>query len=281
MNSKSTFNKTSLATSIALSGALLMAATQAHAGWAGGQTATVAGHENIEVGVSTVSAGTVHTPGLAGIGVSTYPTYGTSQKIDFDGISAFSGSGPRYTLSAPITSAPSTHNNLGVFTFMQVGTSDVWYGEWSENGATVVDGTTYNGRQVYYSGMNADNTIPGSQFSPVTASYFVEGVNSVSNPIGVLFGQFDATFRGTYGTLTGQIGAFGHHVIDIGTANISANAQISGTGVVATTVSGGSTLASGGTIEGQFYNGHTGIAGLIDFNGTVYDTAFGGTKIVP
>lgn len=275
MKNQSTLKKNTLAMSILLGGALMLVGTQSQAApWASGASAPVSGYENIEVGISTVNGGP-HSAGNAGIGVSTHPTQSTDGKIDFIGLTAYAGSGPVYNLNFPITEAPATHTNLGVFSFAQAGSGDVWFGEWSENGSTAVNGTTYNGRQVYYIGDNADTSIPGSFFSPVQITYNVTGINNQYSATGVLSGQFEANFYGAAGTLTGDIQDTNGFKIDIGLAGISSSAAISSV-INATASDTNGTLATGGVVSGHFFNNHDAVAGIVDFAGTQYDTAFGG-----
>lgn len=273
MKIKSIFSHAKLASSIALGSSLLMLGAQLQAApWAGTQSAAVSGYENIQVGVSNVPFGP-HSWGNAGIGISNFPLLGVGAKVDFEGL--INGvSGPIYQLDFPITEAPDSHDELGVFSFARAGDGDVWFGEWSENGDTVSGGTTYNGRQVYYFGDNADQSIPGSVSSPVQINYNVTGINNQYSSVGVLAGQFEANFYGVSGTLTGDIQDSAGFKIDIGTAVISSSAAISGSGAVASDNSG--SLATGGAVSGNFFNNHDAVAGIIDFAGTQYDTAFGG-----
>lgn len=276
MKIKDLFNKGSLTASIALGSALLVAGTQVQAApWAGTQSAAVSGYEYIQVGVSNVPFGP-HSWNNAGIGISNFPLLGTASKVDFEGLTD-GLTGPIYHLDFPITEAPETHDELGVFSFAKAGDGDVWFGEWSENGDTVVDGTTYNGRQVYYYGDNADESIPGSISSPVQITYNVTGINNQYSTTGVLSGQFVANLYGANGTLTGDMVDANGFKIDIGTAIVSSTAQITSltsAGAVASDSSG--TLATGGSVSGNFFNSHDAVAGLVDFAGTQYDTAFGG-----
>ncbi|EMR13197.1 hypothetical protein MPL1_06340 [Methylophaga lonarensis MPL] len=273
MQTKDFFKHAKLAGNIALASSLLMAAAQVQAApWAGTQSAAVSGYQYIQVGVSNVPFGP-HSWGNAGIGISNFPLLGVTARVDFEGLTN-DLTGPIYHLDFAITEAPETHDELGVFSFARAGDGDVWFGEWSENGNTVSGGTTYNGRQVYYHGDNADQSIPGSFSSPVQIKYNVTGINNQFSTVGVMAGEFEANFYGVYGTLTGDIQDTAGFIIDIGTAEISSSAAISGSGAVASDNSG--TLATGGAISGNFFNNHDAVAGIIDFAGTQYDTAFGG-----
>jgi len=274
MKTRTLLKYAKLARNIALcTSALAMAAQVQAAPWAGSQSGAVSGYEHIEVGISVVPFGP-HSMGNAGIGVSSFPGFGTAGKVDFEGLTD-GLTGPIFQLEAPITEAPETHDELGVFSFARAGSGDVWYGEWSENGDTPAKGGTYNGRQVYYQGDDADESIPGSATAPVQVTYNVTGINNAYSSTGVLSGQFDASFYGSAGTLTGDITDANGFTIDIGNATISDSAAISGSG--ATAADSGDTLATSGTVDGHFFNDQDALAGIVDFGaGSDYNTAFGG-----
>lgn len=273
MKTNALFNKQTLVKSLAVGGTLFMVAAQVQAApWAGTQSNAISGYEYIQVGVSNVPFGP-HTMGNAGIGISNFPLFGTAGKVDFEGLTD-GLAGPIYHLDFPITEAPETHDELGVFSFARAGDGDVWFGEWSENGNTASGGTTYNGRQVYYYGDDADESIPGSISAPVQISYNVTGINNQYSTTGVLSGQFDGTFYGSVGTLTGEIEDTNGFNVNIGTATISSAAVVTGSGAIASDSSG--TLATGGNVSANFFNNHDAVAGIVDFSGTQYDTAFGG-----
>jgi len=217
MKTQSTLKKNTLATSILLGGALMLVGTQSQAApWA--SSAPVSGYENIEVGISTVNGGP-HNAGNAGIGVSTHPTQSTDGKVDFIGLTAYAGSGPVYNLNFPITEAPATHTNLGVFSFAQAGSGDVWFGEWSENGSTAVNGTTYNGRQVYYIGDNADSNVTINNLLGSVVNYNVIGINKFAENGVMNQGGFTADFGAL--ELTGYVENTASGIkLDIGTASI-------------------------------------------------------------
>lgn len=265
----------------AIGAALLASGIQAQAApWAGTQSGAVAGYEHIQVGISNVPFGP-HSIGNAGIGVSNFPILGTTAKVDFEGL--IDGlSGPVYNLNFPITEAPETHDELGVFSFARAGEGDVWFGEWSENGETPVGGTTYNGRQVYYYGNNADTNVLGRYFASAVVDYNVQGINkvtvdSVTGAVtgGVLSGTFTADFGAL--TLTGSIAdAATGKALDIGTANIGLlTAAISGSSAAFSI--NGVDQATGGTVSGHFFNNQDALAGIADFGaGSDYNTAFAG-----
>ncbi|MCU4675291.1 hypothetical protein N7931_06550 [Catenovulum sp. 2E275] len=228
----------------------------------------------VSVGKSDVNAGTVHTAGLAGFGVN---ATGIGTQVDFQGISGYStssyanvdwGTHEVFQFSAPYSGAPSSHGNMGVFAFAKIGSDDLWIGEWSSNGDV-----TNGSHTVYYFGKDYDSSIPSSG----SVTYNVVGINDYSSASGgnLLSGEFEATFNGSYGTLTGSIENSNGFKIDIGTAAISSTAIISGSTAEASDSSG--SLASNGDVSGRFYNSHEDLAGMVEFTNNQYDTAFGGS----
>ncbi|WP_411851127.1 Slam-dependent surface lipoprotein [Stenotrophomonas sp. LGBM10] len=213
---------------------------------------------NISVGASQVQAGP-HSRDKAGIGVS---TVSGGLKVDFAGLSAYSGKTPIngvtvQTLNVPITGTPGSHSGMGYFSFVKVGSGDVWFGEWSRDGAS-----SFSNRQVYYVGDRTGTTLPAG-----TASYAVAGLNQFSGS-NLLQGTFNADFGA--GTLTGVLNGTG---LVVG-VNASINA---GSASFA-----GAAFANGaaGTTQGQFFGANAAsLAGIATFAGnSQYDTAFGGTK---
>ncbi|WP_052063868.1 Slam-dependent surface lipoprotein [Nitrincola sp. A-D6] len=232
----------------------------------------MSGYEYIQVGVSNVPFGP-HSWNNAGIGISNFPLLGTSAKVDFEGLTD-GLTGPIYHLDFPITEAPETHDELGIFSFAQAGDGDVWFGEWSENGETVVDGTTYNGRQVYYHGDDADSNVTTNNLLGSVVDYNVTGINKYTEN-GVMQGTFTADF-GTL-ELTGYVQNTTSNIkLDIGTADIGLNtAAVSGNGAVFSV--SGVDVATGGTVNGHFFNNQDALAGIANFGaGSDYNTAFGG-----
>ncbi len=256
---------------------LAIAATLVVSGAANAFDGDSSNTSNVAVGVSTVNAPPFHYPNRAGIAVN---SSGLTNFVDFESLKNYGSSNNStvdwgthtvYELNFPYTGAPEDHDNLGVFAFAQAGDGDVWFGEWSAYGTS--DAT----RTVYYSGLNEDTSIPGSISVPVEATYNVVGINNYDPTSGgnLLSGQFDATFYGVTGTLTGDIENASGFNINIGNATISATAVISSSNAVASDTGG--TLASSGTVSGRFFNSYADLAGIVDFSGTQYDTAFGGS----
>lgn len=219
----------------------------------------------VNVGQSNTTT-PMHTGTGAGIAVV---ATGIDKLITVSGLTDYVGADANgvYNLSYG-SSLPTDHSTLGVFHFAKVGSSDVWFGEWSQT-ASASDGT----HTVYYVGDSTGTTVPTSG----SATYAVKGVSDYGNN-GLLSGAFAANF--TTGTLRGVISnATSGYAVNIGVASINAaNASFSGTGASAS-VSGAS-VASGGTVTGNFYGANAAsLAGAASFgNHSVYDTAFGGTK---
>ncbi|MDG2527836.1 Slam-dependent surface lipoprotein [Caulobacter endophyticus] len=252
--SRSTFKTLILAsvTAVALAGV-------AHAGIVGESTDPSV----LQVGVSTINAGP-HTAGKSGVSVK---SIGLSAFVDFQGLQAVSpSSGGVSTINSPST-APGSHNGMGVFNFAKVSTGDIWFGEWSDT-ANANDGT----HTVYYVG---DDT--GATAGTGTASYTVKGLSDYATN-GILEGTFNADFTGS--TLSGFVqSASTGYKVDIGSVGIS-GLNIASTAANATATQGATTLASGGEVSGKFFGANAAaLAGVVTFGGnSVYDTAFGGTK---
>ncbi|SEG84765.1 Slam-dependent surface lipoprotein [Marinobacterium lutimaris] len=248
-------HKLKLANAVALTLASLALAGAVQADVVGGSTNT----SNVAISASTVPFGP-HTAGMAGVAVN---STGINQFVDFGGLTSYGGTPTNgvYTLNFPYSGAPEDHDSLGVFNFAQVGSSDVWFGEWSAYGNS--DAT----RTVYYSGSNADTAVP----SAGTATYAVTGLNNFSGS-NALSGQFTADFGAS--TLTGTL-ANANTQVSIGTATINNDASVSGNGAFGNF---NGSLVTGGEVSAQFYNGQADLAGIVDFAGTDFDTAFGGSQ---
>jgi len=222
----------------------------------------------VDIDISTVNGGP-HSSGKAGIAVQ---YTGITNFVDFQGLSAYGGtSNGVHVLNFPYDYEPgeepeTDHSGLGVFHFAQVGTSDVWFGEWSASG-TNGDAT----RTVYYSGVSADSSVPTSG----TATYTVVGINNYD---GTAASLLNGTLTADFGAATltgGMINSSFTKGVNIGTANINSDASVTGSNAYGAF---NGTTVTGGTVSAQFYNGQADLAGLVDFAGTQYDTAFGGSK---
>ncbi|WP_343525295.1 Slam-dependent surface lipoprotein [Sphingomonas sp.] len=241
--------------------ATVLAAGTAQAQFAGGSSDT----DKVTVGESNVNGGP-HVSGRAGIAVP-----GTEGKrVDFQGLSLYALpdlNGVRHLNMA--SSSTQDHSRYGDFRFAQVGSADLWFGEWSQTGnASAGDHT------VYYVGNSSGTTVPTSG----TATYAVKGISDYANK-GVLTGTLTANFgSGTSGTLSGSLSnASTGAGVNIGTARII-GASFTGNGAVAT--QSGTTVASAGAVSGRFFGASAAaLAGTVKFDGArQHDTAFGGTK---
>ncbi|KAA8730824.1 hypothetical protein F4V57_14560 [Acinetobacter qingfengensis] len=163
------------------------------------------------------------------------------------------------------------HGNIGVWNFKQVGSADVWFGNWAtEVGTTkAADPSTYT---VFYNGQAVDSAISSANYG-VTANYSVSGLNNGNYYSGTYVATFGASATGT-GTLTGTL-TDGTSTFNVGTATINnATAAISGSNASWT---GGKT-ASGGVVSGNFFNTQAQLAGIATFTDRSYDIAFGGVR---
>jgi hypothetical protein len=212
----------------------------------------------IKVGKSVVNAGP-HRAGMAGFGLG---TMSNGKAVDFDGVAAFSSptavKGVR-SLATGIVGAPGSHSGFGHFNFVKVGSGDVWFGEWSKDGAA----GGFSHRQVYFSGDRTGTTLPAG-----TATYAVAGLRRF-NGRNVLSGTFQANFGS--GSLIGSLK--GADLALVVKADIKhADASFAGTA----TANG----AVAGVTQGNFFGANAAaLAGIATFAGnSQYDTAFGGTK---
>ncbi|MDP8186014.1 Slam-dependent surface lipoprotein [Phocoenobacter skyensis] len=153
---------------------------------------------------------------------------------------------------------PGFHNKLGDFAYKQVGSQELYFGEW-----VAKDANPNTARVVYYAGNNKTQIMPTNG----VAVYSVKGINQNSElNKALLNGEFTANFN--TGNLTGTIAKTGLTVgVD---ARINANASFEG-----------SATANGanGSTNGHFFGSDaSALAGCAKFENNQYDTAFGGTK---
>lgn len=245
---------------LAVAAALALAGTAQAADIVGAASPATDAQLYVKVGASEVNGGP-HSAGKAGIGVG---TVSNAKPIDFQGLAAYSapttvnGVTVR-TLAMPITGTPGSHSGMGHFNFVKVGSGDVWFGEWSKDGAA----GGFNNRQVYFVGDRAGTTLPAG-----VATYSVAGLNKF-NGSNLLSGTFRANFGN--GTLLGGLSGGGLS-INVNANINSANASFAGTATANGSVSG--------TTQGQFFGANAAtLAGIATFSGnSQYDTAFGGSK---
>ncbi|QJX02161.1 hypothetical protein HML84_08805 [Alcanivorax sp. IO_7] len=167
-----------------------------------------------------------------------------------------------HTLSSPIDVDDPDHSGMGVFSFAQAGSEDVWFGEWSEAG-----GPNFEHRAVYYVGEkgNVDATMPTSG----QVDYTVTGINQHTAG-GALGGTLTADFGGN--TVTGS---FSSSALSIGV-----DATISGSSFSGDAIAIGGAGTETGVSVGEFYGTNAAaLAGMATFSGNSdYDTAFGGAR---
>ncbi|EMC2290394.1 hypothetical protein VB661_004118 [Salmonella enterica] len=164
---------------------------------------------------------------------------------------------------APGAGTPVDHSGLGVWSFAQVGSEDVWYGTWSEqaSGGGKVAGT----HNAWYVGedSNVATTLP------VSATYTVRSIN---NSTQTATSQISATFNGGSNGTASSTG-------DIAFSGGSINTVGNDVRLAASSVSVASNGGSGGTLSGNFYGtGASSVAGAVAFSNRDLNTAFGGTK---
>lgn len=168
---------------------------------------------------------------------------------------------------APGPGTPVDHSGLGVWSFAQVGSQDVWFGEWDAESTTGAIGTKVAGTHtVWYNGENGNvaSTLPTA--APVT--YTVRSINNYSGST-LPTSTLTANFATGAASATGDIGFTG------GTINtVGSDVRLAASGVSVASASG-----TGGSLDGKFYGtGAAGVAGIVTFSDRTKDTAFGGSK---
>ncbi|MDQ8936780.1 Slam-dependent surface lipoprotein [Acinetobacter rudis] len=210
---------------------------------------------NLILSSTAVQAGVNGVLGGATVDFSHFKMLGA----DANGVYHFSGS------DIPVPS----HQGLGVWDFKQIGSKNIYFGEWAKE---VKDSAGKYTKQadtathtVFYTGDNADKSIS----STGTANYTVTGLNNGNHYAGTYTADFGAK------TLTGTL-SNGSNTFNLGNASINAsNATISGHNA---SWSGSSLNATGGTVSGQFFNNQQDLAGIAQFADKTKDIAFGGSK---
>ncbi|MCL2891677.1 Slam-dependent surface lipoprotein [Brenneria tiliae] len=245
--------------------AIASAAGLAQADIVGGQTDT-----NSPFYVDTATFGTI---GAAGAGVEgqindevasfshfARPAYYNSTT------DAYNVSGRQLVADGAPGSGQYDHSGIGVWSFAQVGSEDVWYGTWSEESTSGAVGTKVAGtHNAWYVGEDSDvaTTLPAS------ATYTVRSINnSTQTATSVLSATFNGGSNGTASS-TGDITFSG------GSINTAGNdVQLAASGVSVASNSG-----TGGSLTGNFYgNGASSVAGVVAFANRDLNTAFGGAK---
>ncbi|MFI8033007.1 Slam-dependent surface lipoprotein [Acinetobacter sp. ABJ_C3_5] len=166
----------------------------------------------------------------------------------------------------PVSAMPPSHSALGNFNFGQVGTQEVYFGEWWKAGDTSASAS----HTVYYAGDNTNTTVPTAG----TATYTVAGINgSAAN---LLTGNFTANFGA--GTLEGSLTGTGTSVSNLTLDGVTFNpgsAAFSGFAIA----NGTAGLNDSGAVQGHFFGANAAaLAGIAKFDNVSYNTAFGGAK---
>ncbi|NYT79636.1 hypothetical protein H0A71_21960 [Alcaligenaceae bacterium] len=184
-----------------------------------------------------------------------------------DDTGVYNHSGRLIVAAGAPSSGPQDHSKLGVWSFAQAGSHDVWFGEWSAESATGDVGTKTPGTHtVWYVGENDDvaSTLPTD--APVRCT--VRSINNYTGsalPTSTLTANFDtgvARSRGDIRFSRGEIST-----VDKDVRLAASNVRV--------TSSGG----TGGSLEGKFFGtGAAAVAGIVKFADRDRDTAFGGTK---
>lgn len=234
----------------------------------------------ISVGESQVPFGP-HTAGKAGIGIS---NYAMGIKVDFQGLAPSSTattltpSMTAYQLHDPIT--PGTpgnpndpaHNGLGSFSFVKVGSGDVWFGEWSTNGNT--GSPTYQNRQVYYVGDKTGYTAAtGTAVGYTLTGLHRYGANT--HLTGSLTANFSSrTFHGdlSVGATQIRLGSSGSQIAFDTSGHFDAASA-------GQWIAPGNVVLATGAVKGDFFGaGAAAVAGIVDFGIPAMGIAWGGTK---
>lgn len=226
---------------------------------AGGQSPAQDGVHYINAGESTLNAGPYRS-GRAGISLG---PYANAARVDVASLAPYATTVVRGATTVrtlgPDAGLPFATAGVGHFSFVQVGNADVWFGEWSKDGAA----GGFNNRQVYFVGDRAGTTLPAG-----VATYSVAGLNKF-NGSNLLSGTFRANFGN--GTLLGGLSGGGLSI------NVNANINSANASFAGTATANGSVA---GTTQGQFFGANAAtLAGIATFSGnSQYDTAFGGSK---
>lgn len=162
--------------------------------------------------------------------------------------------------------APAHHMGMGIWSFMQVGSEDVYFGEWYEEDlAAGVKERVADTHTVFYVGGNPTTS---SNVPTVSATYSVDVIRDYN---GTLPAQ---------STLTASFGASNPEVSSTGYLSFS-GAPISIQSDSVTFAGSNATVGSdtAGAVQGQFYgNQASAVAGYVTFSDRDKDAAFGGLK---
>ncbi|WP_095109641.1 Slam-dependent surface lipoprotein [Pseudomonas sp. Irchel 3E20] len=214
-------------------------------------------------GTGATSPNHPSSPGQPAVGVLAF--YGGA-KVPFSGLKGMVATDTNGVTTITPAMMPASHSALGNFDFKQVAAQQVYYGEWSQNGATN-DPT----RVVYYSGDTAGRVLPTTN-----VTYAVQGINNYSGA-NLLSGDLTATFGTAAPKLTGSL-ANSALKVQL-SANIdTATASFNGAAVGQNLATGAAPIV--GTTTGSFFGAgaNASLAGIAKFADRNYDTAFGGVR---
>ncbi|EPG6344930.1 Slam-dependent surface lipoprotein, partial [Acinetobacter baumannii] len=150
--------------------------------------------------------------------------------------------------------------------FGQVGTQEVYFGEWWKAGDTPASAS----HTVYYAGDNTNTTVPTAG----TATYTVAGINGSGSNL--LSGTFTANYGA--GTLEGTLTGTGTAVSSLSLDGVAFNPGTAAFAGLAT-ANGTAGIDNSGVVQGQFFGANaSALAGIAQFDNVSYNTAFGGAK---
>jgi len=166
----------------------------------------------------------------------------------------------------PVSAMPPSHSALGNFNFGQVGTQEVYFGEWWKAGDTPASAS----HTIYYAGDNTNTTVPTAG----TATYTVAGINGSGSNL--LSGTFTANYGA--GTLEGTLTGTGTAVSSLSLDGVAFNPGTAAFAGLAT-ANGTAGVDNSGVVQGQFFGANaSALAGIAQFDNVSYNTAFGGAK---
>ncbi len=228
-------------------------------------TSSAQSYEDAIIVDGTQGAGTPNHPGADGQPAVGVKAFYNGAKVPFSGLKGMVATDANGVTTITPAMMPASHSALGNFDFKQVASQQVYFGEWSQNGATN-DPT----RAVYYSGDTSGRVLPTAN-----VTYAVQGINNYSGA-NLLSGDLTASFGTAAPKLTGMLSNNNLKValnanINTATASFSGNASA---------LNASNALLSSGTTQGSFFGaGATAsLAGIAKFENRNYDTAFGGAR---
>lgn len=169
----------------------------------------------------------------------------------------------------------------GIWTFGQVGTQEVWFGEWNAEQASGPTGTKVPGtHNVFYIGNIRSANIVNSAI-PLT--YHIKSINNYSN------GTPAPTSELTVNFTTAQVSSTGDISFTNGLLAKERTATRAAGGISAENVSVTSAGGTGGVMTGQLYTrafenlvaSPSMVAGIVTFSDRDKNTAFGGATFTP